>query len=118
MINIAGVFIEENGKILLVQEKQPQVYGLWNIPAGHVDKGETFEEAAKREGEEESGYKIEILRKIKSYPLGGDAQMHVYQAKIVGGSLNFDTNELLDVEWFTKEDVQKLNLRESFIKEL
>ena len=51
---VAGCVIQKDGKYLLVQEKQQKVYGLWNLPAGHVDEGETFEEAAIRESQEET----------------------------------------------------------------
>ena len=33
---VAGEKKEKDGKFLLVQEKQPKAYGLWNLPAGHV----------------------------------------------------------------------------------
>jgi 8-oxo-dGTP diphosphatase len=35
--------------------------GGWEMPGGHVEEGETSEEAAAREFEEEAGYSIEIV---------------------------------------------------------
>lgn len=46
---VAGCIIFQEGKYLMVQEKQEKVYGLWNVPAGYVDKGEEVEAAAIRE---------------------------------------------------------------------
>lgn len=43
---VAGVVIKQDGKYLLLQEKQPKAYMLWNFPAGKVDIGETFEQTA------------------------------------------------------------------------
>ena len=37
---IVGGIIEKEGKVLLVQEKQEDCYGKWNIPAGHLDCNE------------------------------------------------------------------------------
>lgn len=118
MINIAGVLIYKAGKYLLVQEKQTHVYGLWNIPAGHVEKGESYEKAAKREGEEETGYKLKVGVKIGTFPLKDDAQMHVYKAEVLNGEIKYDEEELLNVGWFSPEEIKTLPLREGFIKEL
>ena len=35
--------------------------GGWEMPGGHVEEGETSEQAAVREFEEEAGYRIEVL---------------------------------------------------------
>ncbi len=43
---VAGCVIRRDSTYLLVQEKQKKAYGLWNLPAGYVDKGETIEQAA------------------------------------------------------------------------
>ena len=46
--------------------------GLWNLPGGYLDYGETLEECCSREVEEETGYKVYPnsfkLFKINSYP--------------------------------------------------
>ena len=48
---VAGCLIEKDGRYLLVQEKQARAYGLWNLPAGYVDKGEALEAAGCRNAE-------------------------------------------------------------------
>ena len=85
MRTIAGVLVKQDGKYLLVQEKLEHVYGLWNIPAGHVDAGETKEDAAKREGEEETGYMVTLTDtpKLFTFPLR-DVEIYVYPAMIIG----------------------------------
>lgn len=118
MIDIAGVVIMKDNKILLVQEKKPSAYGLWNLPAGHVENGESIEIAAVREGEEETGFKLELGDKIGTFQLTDNHQIHVYQAIIIGGEIKFDKNELLTVNWFTKEETKHLPLREKIILDL
>ena len=106
---VAGCVIQKDGKYLLVQEKLPKAYGLWNLPAGHVDEGETFETAAKREVLEETGLIVELEQKLITAHQAVDRPvMHAYQARIVGGSLKFDPNELLGVQWFTFEEIEQL----------
>ena len=114
----AGVVIEQDGKYLLVQESTPSQYGLWNWPAGKVDVGETIEEAAIREGKEETGYNVEIIRKLGIWQDNTKvAAQHALEAKIVGGEFNFPKGELLDAKWFTKEEIYSMKdkLRTSWV---
>ena len=39
---VAGAVLEKDNKYLLVQEKKPEAYKLWNLPAGRVEVGSTF----------------------------------------------------------------------------
>ena len=106
---VAGVVIKKDGKYLLIQEKKQRAYMLWNFPAGHVDVGESFEQAAIREAKEECGYDVEIIREIDIFqPIPTDAVQHAFEAKIVGGELKFPDDEILDAKWFTFEEIKKM----------
>jgi ADP-ribose pyrophosphatase YjhB (NUDIX family) len=103
---VAGVVLRKDGKYLMIQEKKPEVYGLWNFPMGKVDEGETIEDAAVREAKEESGYDVELVRKIDIYQrVANEATKHVFEAKIVGGELRRDEWEILDAKWFEFEEI-------------
>lgn len=117
---VAGIVIKQDGKYLLVQENHPnpKVYGTWNFPAGWVDAGETIEQAAIREAKEEVGLEVELVRKIgvhKDTP--ESAERHAYEAKIVGGEIKFPEDEILDVQWFTFDEIQAMQdkLRSNWI---
>ena len=56
----AGVLVEREGKIALVQRGVEPGRGLWGLPAGYVEVDETAEEAAVRETWEESGLRVEV----------------------------------------------------------
>ena len=103
---VVGCLIESNDKYLLVQEKNPDFYGKWNLPAGKVEKGQTLEEAAIREAKEESGYDVELVREIDMYHKDGDKSLkHVFEAKIIGGELKIPEDEILDAKWLTYEQI-------------
>jgi len=107
---VAGCVIRrEDGKYLLVQEKQPKVYGLWNLPAGHVDKGESIEHAAVREAKEETGYDVELADKIGIYhETVASPIRHAFTANIVGGELKIQPEEILDAGWFSFDEITKM----------
>lgn len=53
-----GVFVFKNGKFIMGCRKGAHGEGTWSVPEGHLEFGESIEEGAKREVEEETGLKI------------------------------------------------------------
>jgi ADP-ribose pyrophosphatase YjhB (NUDIX family) len=117
---VAGVVIKQDNKYLLVQEKQPKAYGLWNLPAGKVDVGYTIEETAVKEAKEEVGFDVELIRKIGIFQENTHTPAkHAFEARITGGQLKFPEDEILDARWFTFEEVKAMedSLRGEWILE-
>ena len=111
-ILVASVVLVNEGKYLLIQEKRSDICGLWNIPGGRVDSGETLEQAAIRETKEETGLDVIINRPLIVMMDNDDLHLlHSFQAETVGGVLNFPDDEVLDAKWFTFTEIQRLNLR-------
>lgn len=107
---VAACLIKKDNKYLLVQEAQQKAYGLWNLPAGHVDKGEKIRGAAIREAKEETGYDISLIKEIALiHEESTNAVKHVFSAEIIGGNIMIDANEILDVKWLTFDEVTDLN---------
>ena len=57
---IVGGIIEKDNKILMVKEAKQKCYGKWNVPAGHLEDGETIFEGTFREIFEETGCKVRL----------------------------------------------------------
>ena len=60
----AGGLVERRGKVLLVQMKNLEGRVVWTFPKGHLEKGETWKQAALREVEEETGWKCRGLARF------------------------------------------------------
>jgi 8-oxo-dGTP diphosphatase len=57
---VGAVVRDESGRILVVRRARPPSQGLWSIPGGRVESGETLAEAARREVREETGLDVDI----------------------------------------------------------
>jgi ADP-ribose pyrophosphatase YjhB (NUDIX family) len=57
----ASIAVFRDGKVLLATRTKPPADRLWSLPGGRVEAGETLEEAALRELEEEVGVTARIL---------------------------------------------------------
>lgn len=78
----------------------------WGLPKGAVATGETSEQAALREVQEETGLEAEIVRlldTIEYFFRAGDALIHkrvdFYLMRYVGGALTPQLSEVDDVQW-------------------
>jgi 8-oxo-dGTP diphosphatase len=69
------IIIEIGDRIVLIERKNPP-FG-WALPGGFVDYGESFETAAYREAEEETGLALHGLRQFHTYSNPGrDPRLH------------------------------------------
>lgn len=59
-ISVGAVVINNDGCILLIQRGQPPAEGLWSIPGGKQEPGESLVEACCREVLEETGLSVTV----------------------------------------------------------
>ena len=105
---IVAAIIEKDGKFLLVQEAEEKCRGKWCIPAGNLDPNETIFEGVEREVFEECGCKVELtgVLQIGNKVLSNDTLISIiFATKLTEDNIKFDKNEILDVKWFTFEEI-------------
>ncbi|NLZ16361.1 MAG: NUDIX hydrolase [Desulfobulbaceae bacterium] len=59
------IIIEIGERIVLIERKNPPPG--WALPGGFVDYGESFEDAARREAQEETGLAVHLVRQLHTY---------------------------------------------------
>lgn len=107
-----GAVVIYNSKVLLVQRATPPYQGLWCIPGGKVQFGETLQQAAEREIHEETGIIIKAGDPVYSFEIinTSDPQHPVHyvvidlEASYVSGKIRA-SSDALDVAWFSKDDL-------------
>lgn len=108
-IGVQGALFDQEGKILLERRKDD---GLWGLPSGWVEAGESPESALKREFQEETNLQIAPVRIIGFYTrLAGEhsqphSSVHIqYLCQYLGGSLQ-KSHESLDMQYAAPPDIQ------------
>ena len=114
IIKVAGVAIidQDKNKVLAGKRNADRlVGGMWEFSGGKIEKGETPQEAAKRELKEEFHDEVQIgpqLDETVSYEYDfGIVKLTVFFAKLLTN--NFDLVAHSEVEWLSADEVQKLN---------
>lgn len=106
------VMINDKDEILLIQSKRYATSRLeWEIPAGRVEENETPEDAAKRECLEETGCTLKDLTYLCCQnPNNGmaDMKVHVFGARVGNEGSLFDTNEVHDKKWMSKDKIMEM----------
>lgn len=109
--------IIENGKVLLGKRLDQDDYGLFEIPGGKLEVGESFKETLKREVSEETGVEIDPIDLQESegkpvFMIQTKSRRRV-TVVILANVVNKDnmtekTDELDEIKFYSKEEVAKL----------
>jgi 8-oxo-dGTP diphosphatase len=102
-VRSAGGVVVRDGSVLLVHRP---AYGDWTLPKGKLDPGESWEDAALREVEEETGLRCEVGaeagRTFYVDSRGRDKEVRYYRMDPVGEA--FAQNEVDEVRWVPLDD--------------
>ncbi len=113
----AVIAINEKDEIILVNQYRPAVKDhILEIPAGLVEEGEDPEVGARRELEEETGYKAGKLTKLYEYytsPGISCSKMYIYLAtELTNGKQKLDDDEYLEIVHVPVSDLKPEDLKD------
>lgn len=111
----AGGIVQDGSKILMVKVQNLEGEEIWTFPKGHIEKGEKVEQTALREVEEETGYRCEIINPFERVQYWFRRQNAVTKKTVTWFLMKplektgvHDPEEILETQWVTLEDAQKL----------
>jgi 8-oxo-dGTP diphosphatase len=108
------VLLVEDGQLLLTQRRDPNPAfdGLWHLPSGKVDAGESVLSAAAREAMEEVGVLIEQtdLRLVHTLHVAGSGPeprlgLFFEATRWVGEPRNLEPDKCSRVRWFPLDEL-------------
>jgi 8-oxo-dGTP diphosphatase len=107
-IDAAGGVVVRDGRVLLVHRPR---YDDWTFPKGKLDPGESFEDAALREVEEETGVRCSFVHELPAtrYEVRGRPKLVRYWLMAPESEAEFVPNDETDeIRWATPEEARGL----------
>jgi 8-oxo-dGTP diphosphatase len=98
-VRAAGGVVVRDGLVALVHRPR---YDDWTLPKGKLDRGESFEDAALREVDEETGLRARLVRELPSvnYEVRGRPKVVRYWLMEVESDEGFVVNDEVDeIRW-------------------
>lgn len=108
------------GRVLIVRRARPPAHGLYTLPGGGVELGETLEQAVMREIREETALTIEPLelvgfRQAIVRDAAGRVERHFvvlpFAARFIGGEITLN-EELAEAKWLLPSEISELKTTE------
>lgn len=119
----ASACVWKDGKVLLVQRAKPPL-GLWSLPGGRVEFGETALAAAERELLEESGVTADLTAFVGLYEIILEKPSFHYAIACYGGMWRSGeahaSSDALEARWLAPAELDSLdfapNVREAIAR--
>ncbi len=116
-IRCAGAVVRDpQGRLLLVRRANEPSRGLWSLPGGRLEAGESAQEAAAREVREETGLDVAVGALACTAEFGPYV-VEDYAATVTGGTLR-PGDDAADARWCTPDEVRALPLSPGLLDEL
>lgn len=121
-----GAIVMKEGRVLLVKRAAAPNKGLWAIPGGSLELGETLREGARREIREETGIEVWVKDPVYAFDYferdqEGRIRFHFVivdlLADYVGGELKA-ADDALEARWLLPEELEALELTPSTVEVL
>ena len=113
-----GAIVFKDQKVLLVKRGQPPANGLWAIPGGSVELGETLQAAAEREIREETTIVIRAKAPVFTFDAverdkNGDIRFHYVivdlMADYVGGEPRAGS-DVTEARWVSPDELGQIDV--------
>ena len=116
-----GVVRDTAGRLLLVRRGHAPSVGLWSLPGGRVEVGETAAAAAAREVREETGLVVAVGallgRTELAGPSGSTYVVDDFVCTPVGGTLEAGS-DATNVRWFSVAEIRTLDCTPRLVETL
>jgi len=118
---VGAVVFDTQGRLLMIQRGHDPGAGLWSIPGGRIEPGETDEQALVRELLEETNLQVMVGKLVgrvrREGPRGTVIDIRDYAATVAAGTLRAG-DDAADARWVTTAELARLEVTEGLIEAL
>lgn len=116
-----GIVFDDASRLLLIRRGRPPAQGLWSVPGGKCESGESPAEACVREVAEETGLQVDVVRpagRVERAAPGGDVfVIDDFVCRVVGGVLQAG-DDATQARWVDRATLTALPLAPSLLETL
>ena len=108
MIIVGGIIKNSDNKYLLIKERKEKYYGMYNLPAGHLEENELLIDGAKREIKEETGYDVDVKGIVQ---IGNTEKFtsFIFYCEITSAQESYNNDEIMSVEWLSYDEINSFS---------
>jgi ADP-ribose pyrophosphatase YjhB (NUDIX family) len=118
---VGAIVADSQGRLLMIKRGHEPGAGLWSIPGGRIEPGETDAEAVIREMIEETGLTVQVGRlvgRVRRPGLNGAViDIRDYAATVTGGTLRAG-DDAAEARWVAPAELGSLEITEGLIDAL
>lgn len=107
----ASACVWRSSRVLIVQRANPPFAGMWSLPGGRMEAGETLLQTANRELLEETGVKADLKQLSGVYNLSledGSYMIACYTGRWKSGNA-VASDDVLTLRWVLTEELEGLD---------
>jgi 8-oxo-dGTP diphosphatase len=110
----SSAILIRDGRILLIRRKNPPSFDMYAFPGGRAEPGETPDQTALREFEEETGIRAHSPREFAFYDLqaenpGRHFHLTVFLVEASPDEIAEARDDAVDAGWFTPDEIRTLH---------
>jgi len=116
---VGAVIKDAEGRLLLIKRGHAPGAGLWSLPGGRIEPGETDVEALVREMREETGLLVDVGALIgavkRSAGDGSVFDIRDYAATVIGGTLQAG-DDAAEARWVATAELGALPITDGLLE--
>lgn len=105
----SALVVDAAGRVLLGRRGIQPFHGMWDVPGGFIRPGETGEEAARRELQEETGLVIDVGEVLAilpdTYGEDGGATLNVFYLARATGGRPVAASDVSELGWYARDEL-------------
>ncbi|MFB7782211.1 NUDIX hydrolase [Streptomyces vinaceus] len=108
-LRVAAAVVVHEGRVLLVRRRVAEGNLSWQFPAGKVEPGEAWADAAVRETKEETGLYVSVIEALgeRVHPATGRLMSYAACDVLAGSARAAAPAEIAEVAWVSHEELSR-----------